>query len=109
MKKVNYNLSVSERENILLQLRLLLPEVDFRKLEIMYYVWKYPTEYAQKMLADKMYASIPAIQATLVNLVNMELLDNKIEEGKKLKIVHPSISKGLVNDSVQISLTLNQK
>jgi len=106
---INYNLKVNEKQNFLIQLRILKPDLPLRTLEVLYYVWKYPDNFAQELVKAAMYKNLPVVNTTISNLTDMELLiATKTEKGLKREL-NPEIKSKIVKGSTEIRIKLTEQ
>lgn len=105
---ITYNLTVTEKQNFLIQLRILRPDLSMKTLEVLYYVWKFPDSFQKELVKDKLYKNYHVVNTSLTNMTDMELLES-VKEGRNMRrILSPGISKHIHIGSVEIRLTLNQ-
>ena len=105
---INYNLTVSEKQNFIVQLRILRPELPLRTLEVLYYVWKYPTSFSQELVKAGLYKNLPVVNTTIGNLTDMELLIATKTEKGLVRELNPTIKKNIVKGSTEIRIKITE-
>jgi hypothetical protein len=105
MKQAVYDLT--EQQHVIFQLRILKPAVSVKILEVLYYIWKYPETYDKELVRNGKYKNIPTVNITLINMVDMGLLEQDLTRKRK-KILIPEISSRIFNEDVSYTIKLKK-
>lgn len=109
---MNFNIEVNQKEAILWQLRVMLPHLTYKELELVWYVYEYPTTYIDKLVENKITPNKTAANALLYSFLwkGVMLAPEGSGRGKKLKrYLDPNLVKALKKGDVQININIKLK
>ena len=99
--------SLSEEDLIFWQLRIIFTKASHKDLERLYFVWKFPETYKEVWVEKGFAANVPAANDLEARLQEKNLIVVLDQIGRrKLKGLHPQISKLLKSNDTTIILNL---
>lgn len=93
LPKSKVNLTVSEKDHFMIQLRHMLFDASAKTIEMLYYVHKYPETFVKKMVEDKLYKN----KGSAVVMVTRLLEDEELIEDFIMEVVDTD---GVVKEKV---------
>jgi hypothetical protein len=81
LPKSRVNLTVSEKEHFMIQLRHMLFDASAKTIEMLYYVHKFPETFVKEMVADKLYKNKGSAVVMITRLLeDEELIEDYVAE-----------------------------
>jgi hypothetical protein len=81
LPKSKVDLTVSEKDHFMIQLRHMLFDASAKTIEMLYYIHKYPETFVKEMVADKLYKNKGSAVVMITRLLeDEELIEDYVTE-----------------------------
>lgn len=98
MKVAKVERELDEREHFILQVRFLRPEIPIKNINLLWYVYKYPTDYLVRMVEDSFYRNQETAKQMINRLLfDYNLVDREMVSGKMVIRVAESLMQHIVS------------